>query len=103
MNLEAPPEFENSKEHMKEEDEELYRRVNSDMGKDSFMKLLQGKRDSLGLRDIDLKSLQFDKDPWDTTLVPEEPDPSFYDTYEGERVWAFLRVTNLIFLCSFRV
>jgi len=29
-----------------------------------------------------LKVLQYEKEPWDSVLVPQEPDPSLYETYE---------------------
>jgi hypothetical protein len=33
--------------------------------------------------EVDFKELQFERDPWDSTLVPAEPDPAYFDTFEG--------------------
>ena len=66
------------------QDEELYNRLNPAMNKTLFLKLLQKKRETSGNKEIDVRTLSYEKDPWDTYLMPEEPDPYMYDTFEGK-------------------
>jgi len=81
-------------------DEELFKRVSTEMSKAQFMKILQKKRANSANSsssvpiDDDLRQMLFDKEPWDSTLVPEEPSPYLYDTYEeyeaAMKRWALL-------------
>ncbi len=69
------------------------------MSKSQFMKLLQKKRANSNSAELDFANIQFEKDPWDAVLVPEEPDPSYYDTYEDYEAamkrWALLLSNEL--------
>lgn len=66
------------------EEEELYNNFpyRSDVTKKQFSKLLEKKRAQV-LQLDDNKYFKLQKDPWDSNLLPQEPDPSYYDTYEG--------------------
>jgi hypothetical protein len=55
------------------------------------MKLIEKKK---GVNDLDSKKFQWPSESWDAVLVPQEPDPYFYDSYEeyeaAMKRWALL-------------
>jgi hypothetical protein len=63
--------------------QDLYKKMNSNEAANSrgqFMKLIEKRR---GNADLDTKKFIFPKESWDSVLVPPEPDPSYYDSFEG--------------------
>ena len=59
-----------------------------------IVKVLEKRKGNL-FADLSLEKFSLPQDTWDSLLIPEEPDPSFYDNYE-EYESAMLKWTNLI-------
>jgi hypothetical protein len=45
-----------------------------------FIKVIEKRKVN---SDLTPENLVFPKESWDAYLIPEEPDPAYYDIYEG--------------------
>lgn len=55
------------------------------------MKLIEKRR---GNADLDTKKFIFPKESWDSVLVPQEPDPAYYDSFEGTLFFSFSIISS---------
>lgn len=49
------------------------------------MELVKKRRENPSTAELEMmnRNIRLKSEPWDATLVPEEPNPNDYNTYEG--------------------
>ncbi len=79
------------------DEEDLIKKMNSQeysTNRGQFMKLFEKKK-----AEVDPNKFVWPTDSWDAYLIPQEPDPSYYDTYEGKIHIMFVRQKGNIEKC----